>query len=187
MKDLVTDETKVKMRAKALGRKHSEETKAKIRKSLLGKHLSEETKEKIRAKALGRKHSKESRVKMSEAHKGKRPNLGRHWSKETREKMRLAHLDKHNPKFGHKGKKNPNYGKTGKKSHLWKGDKATEIAGHTRAVKAFKCPEGKERHHIDGNPLNNSPENIMLVTRKQHMELDGRMEKLRKGLRCHKK
>jgi hypothetical protein len=38
----------------------------------------------------------------------------------------------------------------------------------------FPCPKGKERHHIDGNPLNNSPENILLVTRKEHMMADGR-------------
>ena len=31
-----------------------------------------------------------------------------------------------------------------------------------------------ERHHRDGNPLNNAPENLALVCRRCHMRLDGR-------------
>lgn len=42
------------------------------------------------------------------------------------------------------------------------------------------CGEDKsEIHHVDGNPFNNSPENIMHLCRKHHMEADGRVENLK--------
>jgi hypothetical protein len=47
----------------------------------------------------------------------------------------------------------------------------------------YRVPGGYERHHIDGNPLNNDPSNILIVTRRGHQVLDGRMEVLKKGLR----
>ena len=59
--------------------------------------------------------------------------------------------------------------------HNYKGDKAKISVGWARAERLFKCPEGLERHHIDGNPMNNSPDNVVFVTRKRHMVLDGRM------------
>jgi hypothetical protein len=34
-------------------------------------------------------------------------------------------------------------------------------------------------HHIDGNPLNNDDDNLSISTRKGHMEIDGRLEKMR--------
>ena len=97
--------------------------------------------------------------------------LGTHHSEESKTKMRV-----HAKRF--LGESNINFGKTGEKSHLWKGEKATKNAGRGRAWRWVKCPKGFERHHVDGNPLNNAPENIMFVTRKQHMILDGRLEKL---------
>ena len=39
-----------------------------------------------------------------------------------------------------------------------------------------KCRAKGERHHVDGNPLNNVPENIAWLCRHHHMELDGRLE-----------
>lgn len=54
------------------------------------------------------------------------------------------------------------------------GDKAKPQSGRARAERLYECPKGMERHHIDGNPLNNSPENIMIVTVKEHRTLDGR-------------
>lgn len=53
-KRIVSEETKEKMRAKALGRKHSIETKEKLRKLNLGKKLSAETIEKTASKLRGR-------------------------------------------------------------------------------------------------------------------------------------
>jgi len=66
------------------------------------------------------------------------------------------------------GSKNPN----------WKEEKdLTKSAGYQRANKLFLCPEGMERHHIDGNPLNNSPENVKIVTHEEHMIIDGRIQR----------
>jgi hypothetical protein len=56
----------------------------------------------------------------------------------------------------------------GERNHEWKGDKAKPKSGRERARNMFPCPQGKQRHHIDGNPLNNIPENIMFVTPKEH-------------------
>jgi len=66
----------------------------------------------------------------------------------------------------------------GDKHPLWKGDKAKAVAGGARARRKFNHPKGLEIHHADGNPLNNNPENILFVTRKEHMILDGRLTKL---------
>jgi hypothetical protein len=56
-------------------------------------------------------------------------------------------------------------------------------AGRLRAqrwypMQACECcgAEGKDRHHRDGNPLNNAPENIAFLCRRCHMKVDGRME-----------
>lgn len=123
---------------------------------MYGRHRSEETKAKIRAKLIGRHLSEERKAKVSGDN---HPNFGKHLSEETREKIRDANMGENNA--------------------MWKGDKATQHSGRNRARIRYRCPKGMERHHIDGNPLNNTPENIMFVTRKQHMVLDGRLEKYR--------
>lgn len=41
-----------------------------------------------------------------------------------------------------------------------------------------KQANATERHHKDGNPCNNKPENIIICCRKCHMEIDGRSQKL---------
>lgn len=76
--------------------------------------------------------------------------------------------------------------KIGKNNPNWRGDKASQKAGQVRAERNIPCPKGFERHHIDGNELNNNPSNILIVTRKQHMIIDGRMGKFIKYDR-HKK
>lgn len=68
--------------------------------------------------------------------------------------------------------------KLGEKNPMWKGDLVGKDAAGSRARRKFKSQKGKEIHHLDGNPLNNNPENIVFVTRKEHMILDGRMEAL---------
>lgn len=35
---------------------------------------------------------------------------------------------------------------------------------------------GMDRHHIDGNPLNNDPSNIAVHCRRHHMVVDGRLD-----------
>ena len=50
-------------------------------------------------------------------------------------------------------------------------------SGRAQAERKFPCPKGYERHHIDGNPLNNDPSNIQITKRKDHMIVDGRIDK----------
>lgn len=70
----------------------------------------------------------------------------------------------------------------GKDHHAWKGDDVTVKAGRSRALRRVasgeceKCGADKaERHHIDGDTLNNTSENISLLCRRCHMETDGRL------------
>ena len=65
----------------------------------------------------------------------------------------------------------------------WKGDKALEDTARERISQPdssayIPVPNGYERHHIDGNPYNNDPKNILVVQRKEHMINDGRLAKL---------
>ncbi len=62
------------------------------------------------------------------------------------------------------------------------GNAASVKAGRTRALRTFRdigpCASCgsylSERHHIDGNTLNNDPINIAVLCRKCHMVADGR-------------
>ena len=63
---------------------------------------------------------------------------------------------------------------------FWKGDEIKRRTGYDRANRWFDVPEGYERHHKDGDPTNNERSNVEFLTRREHMEKDGRLEKLRK-------
>jgi hypothetical protein len=65
----------------------------------------------------------------------------------------------------------------GKNNPQWKGNEANETTARARIIRVLEVPEGYERHHIDGNPYNNESSNIEILTRKQHMEKDGRIAK----------
>jgi len=58
----------------------------------------------------------------------------------------------------------------------WRGDDACAKSGQRRAKKLFGTIKGLDKHHKDGNPLNNDPSNIEWVTRKGHMVEDGRLD-----------
>lgn len=49
-----------------------------------------------------------------------------------------------------------------------------------------RCGEAPatDRHHVDGDPLNNVPDNIMLVCRQCHMDVDGRAHGALKKSHC---
>ena len=65
---------------------------------------------------------------------------------------------------------------SGENNPSWKGEYVGSSGGHIRAIKAYKaekcecCDQTKniERHHIDKNPANNNPENIMTLCQKCH-------------------
>lgn len=92
-----------------------------------------------------------------------KPKPKRH-SEEAKLKISLSHI----------GEKNPN----------WAGDKPKNPfkTGHNRAKRLFGNIKGLDKHHIDGNPLNNDSSNILWLTRKQHMRLDGRLKNLENGI-----
>ncbi len=75
----------------------------------------------------------------------------------------------------------------GERNSQWKGHRAEPSAGWQRAQKLVslegvtceRCGRpAQDRHHIDGNPLNNARENIACLCRRCHMEADGRLEQL---------
>lgn len=82
-----------------------------------------------------------------------------------------------------RGPKNPN----------WGGGDVLRAAGNLRARRWFALKpcqicgaEKSERHHVDANPLNNAPENIMFLCRRHHMQIDGRLDKFKTRSRARK-
>lgn len=67
------------------------------------------------------------------------------------------------------------------------GNNASVRSGRTRALRLYpsigacvSCGnERAERHHVDGNTLNNDASNIAVLCRKCHMSVDGRRSALR--------
>jgi len=73
--------------------------------------------------------------------------------------------------------------KMSSKNPNWKGDNVCYQNGTHRARKIYNLgpceiciSPANERHHKDGNSLNNDPSNIMILCKKCHMVLDGRIE-----------
>ena len=69
----------------------------------------------------------------------------------------------------------------------WKGDNALPNQGNKRAIKRFKINNcglcgniAIDRHHRDGNTLNNDSKNVQPLCRRCHMKIDGRLDKLHK-------
>lgn len=78
------------------GRHHSEDTKAKMRAKALGKHHTEETRRKISKGNKGKHLSEQTRMKLSQSLKGRTgPNKGKHMSDDTKQKLSNATLKYH--------------------------------------------------------------------------------------------
>jgi hypothetical protein len=82
--------------------------------------------------------------------------MGHPQTVETKLKIKLSHM----------GSKNP----------MWKGETARAETCRERARRLLGNPEG-DVHHIDGNPHNNILANLTPISRRDHMILDGRMQK----------
>ncbi len=112
----------------------------------------------------GKKRSPETIAKiraalMSRARSGSKHYLwGKNLPPETIEKIRATKIGPLNP--------------------MWKGNEATEDAIRGRLIRKMPIPKGSDRHHIDGNGRNSETSNILVLTRKEHMIKDGRMEAL---------
>jgi DNA-binding CsgD family transcriptional regulator len=72
----------------------------------------------------------------------------------------------------------------------WKGDEIVRSTGHARARRRYDLDQCEadgcearavDRHHIDGNTANNSPDNIARLCRRCHMKADGRLDTLAEG------
>lgn len=65
----------------------------------------------------------------------------------------------------------------------WRGDVARDETKRARAQRAYSLAacescgkKATDRHHIDGDPGNNAPENVARLCRRCHMMTDGRLE-----------
>lgn len=136
-------------------------------------------KNKIAEKSRGRKLRPESIEKIRLSHLGSlNPNYGgKSTTPESIEKRRLKIIgQKRTEQF----KKHLSSIRWGENNPNWKGNFITDDSARARARRRFKTPMGTEIHHLDSNPLNNSLDNLKAVTRKEHMEVDGRLEKFKK-------
>jgi hypothetical protein len=69
----------------------------------------------------------------------------------------------------------------GEQNGMWKGDATATVSSIRERLRRTypDVPKGYEIHHIDGNYRNNDPTNLMMVTRREHMLLDGRLQKFK--------
>lgn len=78
---------------------------------------------------------------------------------------------------------------------FWRGDLATKNVKRKRAERRYemgpceRCGQpGHDRHHLDGDPGNNRPDNVEILCRSCHMQADGRMDQLlAAGRRIHQR
>lgn len=80
--------------------------------------------------------------------------------------------------------------KRGALHHNWKGNDVTRDSGRDRARrwypmgKCIRCGrDGKDRHHKNGDTLNNDPSNIEILCRRCHTTVDGRAAQLAECVR----
>src|SRR3990167_7721480 len=110
------------------------------------------------------------------------------WTKEMRERMSKQYIGKGNPMYGkatwNKGKKLPQL--SGKNNSNWKGGRfilqgyihnsvnGVEIEEHRRVMEEYlgrKLKSSEIVHHINHNKIDNRIENLMIVTRSEHVRI----------------
>jgi hypothetical protein len=97
------------------------------------------------------------------------------------------------------GDKNPMLGKTGESHHNWKGECSDQKGYLTQIVDGERyfvhrivmaemlnihvkdLPPKLDVHHIDSNPLNNSPDNLCLLNPAAHAELHAKRSKFQRS------
>ena len=80
--------------------------------------------------------------------------------------------------------------KTGSNNPNWKGRESSADSAYERTrriypmlgICAMCSSPAIDRHHVNGDYHNNSPENVMMLCRRDHMKLDGRLETLRERI-----
>lgn len=98
-------------------------------------------------------------------------------------KMRAHHRSRGGrPRLAAPPHRPTNYAR-GPRGGTWKGEMAGKDAGRARARTAYalgdceRCGRpAKDRHHKDGNTLNNDPANVAILCRRCHMAVDGRLD-----------
>lgn len=112
---------------------------------------------------------------------------------ELRERISQALIGRPNPRMAEMARQ-----QVGEKHPRWVGDNSTRHTGHRRAEKAFSpgacdvCAKpytgghSVERHHKDGNSLNNGPQNVAFLCPKDHKAAEKVIRETREGAsRCH--
>lgn len=112
---------------------------------------------------------------------------GNHWIRSRPEHISRMHAAQRGKKHSEEFKLRLREMRLGEQNPRWKGGavKSPEAAGRRRAKYRFQitsCADcgaaGRDRHHIDGNPLNNNSENVVCLCRRCHMRRDGRLNRL---------
>ena len=75
---------------------------------------------------------------------------------------------------------------SGERHPRWEGDAVSQKGGRARALRRFPpgpcetCGSAEgERHHVDGDTVNNASANVRMLCRRCHMLEDGRLERFR--------
>ena len=180
------------------GKKRTEETKQKIRDKAIGRKSTEETRKLLSEQRKGGKNPMYGVDRSGE----KAPNFGKPCSEEAKQKIRISEIGKivsedtkQKIKENHrdcKGKNNPMYGKSGELSPVWNNGSSFESYGieFNKPLKQsilerdnYTCqnplcniekPKRLHIHHIDYDKKNNISENLITLCINCHMKTNSK-------------